>query len=110
MTIKILGALAVLGSVVFFAAVYTSGTTAKAAPGTVVSPIGPDPGPRCTTLRWPKLTAKQIHAPWLHSAADLKIAGVVLGQNYPQPVVRHDEARKHTLARYAVVKKVAEAG
>jgi deoxyribodipyrimidine photo-lyase len=33
------------------------------------------------------------------------MAGVSLGKNYPEPVVQHDEARKKTLARYAVVKK-----
>jgi deoxyribodipyrimidine photo-lyase len=29
---------------------------------------------------------------------------VVLGENYPLPIVMHDEARDKTLARYAVVK------
>jgi deoxyribodipyrimidine photo-lyase len=33
------------------------------------------------------------------------MAGVVLGQTYPHPVVAHDEARANTLQRYAVVKK-----
>lgn len=42
-----------------------------------------------------KLSDKQIHAPWL--AAE-KAA------NYPPPIVAHDEARKKTLERYAVVK------
>ena len=54
-----------------------------------------------------KLTGKQIHAPWLQPANVLKQAGVVLGTDYPQPVVQHDEARKRTLERYAVVKKTA---
>ncbi|MBC7573898.1 MAG: deoxyribodipyrimidine photo-lyase [Herminiimonas sp.] len=54
-----------------------------------------------------KLTGKQIHAPWLQPANVLKQAGVVLGKDYPQPVVQHDEARKRTLERYAVVKKTA---
>jgi deoxyribodipyrimidine photo-lyase len=40
------------------------------------------------------LSDKEIHAPWLHSGAD----------GYPGPIVQHDEARKKTLARYAVVK------
>ena len=56
-----------------------------------------------------KLTGKQIHAPWLQPANVLKQAGVVLGKDYPQPVVQHDEARKRTLERYAVVKKTAGA-
>lgn len=46
-----------------------------------------------------------LHAPWLASPLELSAAGVTLGENYPKPVVQHDEAREHTLARYAVVKK-----
>ncbi|MES2831419.1 MAG: deoxyribodipyrimidine photo-lyase [Pseudomonadota bacterium] len=52
-----------------------------------------------------KLSAKEIHSPWLQSPAVLEKAGVRLGENYPLPVVEHDEARKRTLERYAVVKK-----
>jgi len=52
-----------------------------------------------------KLDAKHIHAPWLASSMTLEMAGVQLGKDYPQPIVMHDEARKKTLARYAVVKK-----
>ncbi len=52
-----------------------------------------------------KLTAKQIHAPWLARSADLASAGVVLGQNYPLPVVDHAQARARTLERYGVVRK-----
>jgi deoxyribodipyrimidine photo-lyase len=32
--------------------------------------------------------------------------GVVLGRDYPAPVVEHDAARQRTLERFAVVKKV----
>lgn len=42
------------------------------------------------------LPAKLIHAPWL--------AGPLAAPDYAQPLVRHDEARERTLARYAVVK------
>ncbi len=42
-----------------------------------------------------KLSDKEIHAPWL---AATKVEG------YPPPIVMHDEARKKTLERYAVVK------
>jgi deoxyribodipyrimidine photo-lyase len=31
--------------------------------------------------------------------------GVVIGRDYPGPIVDHAEARDKTLARYAVVKK-----
>jgi deoxyribodipyrimidine photo-lyase len=51
------------------------------------------------------LSNKAIHAPWLVSAIELELAGVHLGQNYPHPVVQHEQARVQTLARYAVVKK-----
>lgn len=56
----------------------------------------------------PQLSAlgnKHIHAPWLAPAQELQKAGISLGQNYPPPLVQHDEARKATLQRYAVVKK-----
>jgi deoxyribodipyrimidine photo-lyase len=52
-----------------------------------------------------KLDSKHIHAPWLAPSMTLQMAGITLGENYPAPVVQHDEARKNTLARYAVVKK-----
>ena len=52
-----------------------------------------------------KLSAKAIHSPSLASPVELMAAGVVLGKNYPQPMVQHDQARALTLQRYAVVKK-----
>ena len=51
-----------------------------------------------------KLSNKAIHAPWLASPDELAKAGVVLGRDYPSPVVDHAEARATTLERYAVVK------
>jgi len=56
-----------------------------------------------------KLTAKQIHAPWLARSADLASAGVVLGQTYPLPVVDHAQARARTLERYAALRKGLQA-
>lgn len=53
-----------------------------------------------------KLSGKHIHAPWRVPAMELQMAGVTLGQNYPHPLLQHDEARARTLQRYAVVKKV----
>ncbi|WP_288381496.1 deoxyribodipyrimidine photo-lyase [uncultured Massilia sp.] len=53
------------------------------------------------------LSAKEIHAPWLVAEEVLAEKGVVLGQDYPLPVVEHDAARKRTLERFAVVKKAA---
>jgi deoxyribodipyrimidine photo-lyase len=52
-----------------------------------------------------KLPAAAVHSPWLAAPLELAAAGVVLGKDYPLPIVRHDEARALTLLRYAVVKK-----
>jgi deoxyribodipyrimidine photo-lyase len=52
-----------------------------------------------------KLSKKNIHAPWLAGEIELELAGIRLGKDYPMPIVQHDEARKNTLIRYAVVKK-----
>ena len=58
------------------------------------------------------LQGKAVHAPWLAKPLELAGAGVVLGDNYPAPVVDHAAARARTLLRYGVVKKSAspEAG
>jgi deoxyribodipyrimidine photo-lyase len=47
-----------------------------------------------------KVPAKWIHAPWLAGAERLAEFGVVLGDNYPEPIVDHAQARERTLARY----------
>lgn len=47
-----------------------------------------------------KLPAKWIHAPWLAGAELLAEFGVVLGKNYPEPIVDHAQARERTLGRY----------
>jgi deoxyribodipyrimidine photo-lyase len=51
-----------------------------------------------------KLDARDVHAPWLVPSDELAACGVVLGKDYPERVVKHDEAREKTLARFAVVK------
>lgn len=51
------------------------------------------------------LTGADLHSPWLARPVALAAAGVRLGENYPLPVVQHDEARAQTLQRYAPVKK-----
>ncbi|MDQ1812555.1 deoxyribodipyrimidine photo-lyase [Massilia sp. CCM 9210] len=50
------------------------------------------------------LSDKEIHAPWTVPPMVLAQKKVVLGKDYPAPIVRHDEARAKTLERYAVVK------
>ena len=52
-----------------------------------------------------KLSKKSIHAPWRSGRLELDAAGILLGREYPLPIVDHDEARKQTLIRYSVVKK-----
>jgi deoxyribodipyrimidine photo-lyase len=46
-----------------------------------------------------------LHAPWQARPVDLAGAGIVLGRDYPAPIVQHDLARLRTLERYAVVKQ-----
>jgi deoxyribodipyrimidine photo-lyase len=58
-----------------------------------------------------RLDDTAIHAPWQAGPAALEAAGVVLGRDYPPPLVDHDEARRKTLARYAAVTpRLAQAG
>ena len=54
------------------------------------------------------LAGPDLHSPSLAKPLALAAAGVRLGENYPHPIVKHDEARALTLQRYAVVKKAAE--
>ena len=66
-----------------------------------------DPTGRFIRRYLPQLAAlpdKWVHAPWLARPADLAAAGIELGRDYPSPIVQHDEARRRTLERYAVVK------
>ncbi|CAN1504123.1 PhrB Deoxyribodipyrimidine photolyase [Burkholderiaceae bacterium] len=53
-----------------------------------------------------KLSNKSIHAPWLAGHLELEAAEILLGRDYPEPIVDHDVARKNTLIRYSVVKKI----
>ena len=44
-----------------------------------------------------KLPNKFIHRPWEAPASVLRDAGIVLGRDYPRPVVDHPEARQRFL-------------
>ena len=48
---------------------------------------------------------KYLHAPWKLARRDQEALGVIIGRDYPAPIVDHAVAREKTLARYAVVKK-----
>jgi deoxyribodipyrimidine photo-lyase len=51
-----------------------------------------------------KVPDKYIHAPWTQPPIDQKLAGCVIGTDYPAPIVDHAKARELTLARFGVVK------
>jgi deoxyribodipyrimidine photo-lyase len=51
-----------------------------------------------------RLEGTAIHAPWLAKPEALEKAGVVLGRDYPLPVVEHEEAREKTLARFKALR------
>ncbi|MFY8088339.1 MAG: FAD-binding domain-containing protein, partial [Rubrivivax sp.] len=70
-----------------------------------------DPQGRFIRRYLPQLASlpdEALHAPWEARPVDLAAAGIVLGQDYPLPVVDHAQAREQTLARYAVVKVAKE--
>jgi deoxyribodipyrimidine photo-lyase len=50
------------------------------------------------------LKARDIHAPWKAKPLELAAAGIVLGRDYPEPIVDHDIARQATLQRFAVAR------
>ena len=48
-----------------------------------------------------RLSPKLIHQPWDATPIELAAAGIVLGKNYPEPIVDHKMARERALAAYA---------
>jgi deoxyribodipyrimidine photo-lyase len=54
------------------------------------------------------LDNSEIHAPWRATPGTLARSGIVLGENYPYPIVDHDTARAETLARFAIVRMARE--
>ena len=48
--------------------------------------------------------ARSIHAPWLMNGAQQAQAGIVIGRDYPTPIVDHAVARRVTLELYARAK------
>jgi deoxyribodipyrimidine photo-lyase len=51
-----------------------------------------------------RLPSAYIHKPWLAPLPVLQQAGICLGQQYPKPIVEHDQARQAALAAYALTK------
>jgi len=43
---------------------------------------------------------RRIHRPWEMSDAEQRLAGCMIGRDYPAPIVRHDEERRVTLELY----------
>ena len=54
-----------------------------------------------------KVPEKFIHAPWKMSAAEQQQCSVVIGRDYPAPVVDHALARLRTLERFGALKNSA---
>jgi deoxyribodipyrimidine photo-lyase len=46
------------------------------------------------------LAPKWIHKPWEAPASVLDVAGIQLGETYPEPIIDHDFARKRALEAY----------
>jgi len=51
-----------------------------------------------------RLSGKAIHQPWTATESELAMAGVRLGQTYPEPIVDHGQARRRALAAYAGIR------
>ncbi|QHI98274.1 deoxyribodipyrimidine photo-lyase [Xylophilus rhododendri] len=51
-----------------------------------------------------RLSDDEIHAPWTATPVELEAAGLVLGRDYPEPIVDHETARQKTLARYSAAR------
>jgi deoxyribodipyrimidine photo-lyase len=69
-----------------------------------------DPGGRFIRRYLPELAKvpdRFIHAPWRMSVAEQAACGVRIGRETPAPLVDHEEARRRTLQRYAVVRRGA---
>jgi len=50
-----------------------------------------------------RVPSTRLHAPWEMGPLEQQAANCIVGRDYPAPVVRHEEARQRTLARYRSV-------
>jgi deoxyribodipyrimidine photo-lyase len=51
-----------------------------------------------------RLDRRFVHAPWHAPAAELRAAGIVLGKDYPLPVVDLAAGRARALAAFAALR------
>jgi deoxyribodipyrimidine photo-lyase len=59
----------------------------------------------CPELR--RVPQEWLHRPWEAPASTLAAAGVVLGRDYPRPIVDHAAARNFALEAFATLKQTA---
>jgi deoxyribodipyrimidine photo-lyase len=52
-----------------------------------------------------RLPTRSLFAPWTASPAELRAAGIVLGDTYPAPIVDHATARERALATLAATRR-----
>jgi len=53
------------------------------------------------------LDAREVHAPWLVPASIQRTKGVVVGRDYPAPIVDHARARRQALALFEAARAAA---
>jgi deoxyribodipyrimidine photo-lyase len=66
-----------------------------------------DPDGRFIRRHVPELASlsnTQIHSPWLMRSSEQAAVGVIIGRDYPMPIVEHARARAETLARYSAIR------
>lgn len=94
---------------------WSAGTGTDAAPYfRIFNPISQskkhDPDGRFIRRWVPELadvTDEYIHEPWTMPAEEQKRVGCAIGEDYPAPIVDHQEARERTLAAYKTAREAA---
>ena len=57
-----------------------------------------------------RLPDKLLHSPWAADKVILERAGIRLGEDYPKPVISHEEGRKQALDAYETLKSQRDSG
>ena len=91
-----------------------SGTTGINIPR-IYNPIkqSQDQDPRGEFIRYwlpelRRLPNEMIHSPWLIDADQLKRYGVVIGENYPEPIIEPEQAAREAKSNYTAWRQRAE--